>query len=96
MKKDFFIKIKRKCKKELKLYYKKMNVLYELFNDIHIADCEDEIFIFIKSMSMFEIEKMFDDIIIYLGNYNLEDAIYEPMIMKFEIMKYIQKIINGE
>jgi hypothetical protein len=96
MKRNFFKKLKRKCNKELKLYYKKMNILYELFNNFYIADCEDEIFIFIKSMSRYEIEKMFDDIILYFDNYDMAEAIYEPIILKSAIMVYIQKMRNEE
>jgi hypothetical protein len=92
MKLDFFRKIKRKCNKELKSYYRKMNIIYELFNDFFIADCEDEIFKFIKSMSMCEIEKMFDEIILYYDDYDIAEAIYEPIIIKCAIMVYIQKM----
>jgi hypothetical protein len=96
MKRDFFKKTKRKCYKELKSYYKKMGIIYKLFNDIHITDCEHEIFTFIQLMPFHEIEKMFDEIIINFYTYDLADAIYEPTILKFAIMAYIQKIRNGE
>ena len=44
MKKDFFRKLKRERHNELKYYYRKMNILYDLFNDYPIADCELDIF----------------------------------------------------
>ena len=96
MKRNFSRKLNRKCNKELKLYYKNMNILYELFNDIHISDNEDDIFAFIKSMPISEIEKMFDEIIIKFHTIDMSDAIYEPIIFKFEIMKYIRKVKTGE
>ena len=96
MKRNFFRKIKIKCNKELKVYYQNMNVLYDLFNDIHISDKEDEVFTFIQSMPISEIEKMFDEIIIKFHISDMEKAIYEPIIFKFEIIKYIQKMRNGE
>jgi hypothetical protein len=96
MKRNYFRKIKRKCNKELKLYYRNMNVLYELFNDIHISDKEDEVFTFIQSMPISEIEKMFDNIVIKFHTIDMADAIYEPIIFKFEIIKYVQKMRNGE
>jgi hypothetical protein len=96
MKRDFMRKIKRKCNKELKSYYKKMNILYELFDDYYISDCENEIFTFIKSMSRCEIEKMFDEIILNFNKYDMSDAIFDLKIFKFTIMVYVQKMRNGE
>jgi hypothetical protein len=84
-------KIRRKSNKELKSYYRKMNILYELFDDYYIADCEDEIFAFIKTMSVYEIEKMFDEIIIDFDKYDMADAIFDLLIFKFAIMVYMYK-----
>ena len=95
MKRNFFRKLKRKRNNELICYYRNMNVLYELFNDIHISDKEEEIFTFIQSMPVYEIEKMFDEIILYLDTYDMTEAMYEPILLKFAVMVYVQKLTNG-
>jgi len=96
MKKDYFKRLKRERHNELKYYYRKMNIIYDLFNDYPIADCEFEVFEYLQTMSVYEIEKMFVKICFEFDIYDMSGALGEPMLLKYEIMKYIQKIRNGE
>lgn len=95
MQKKFLRIAKRNAYKMQKIYYQRMRILYELFSDFHIADCEGEIITYIESMTHYEIDKMFDLIINNFDKNDMAEAMLEPMLLKFAIMVYIQQIRNG-
>jgi len=102
-KKNCFKKIKRERYRELKKYYNRIDLLYDLFNKepvITDRQIEKEVFDFIMSMTVYEVEKMFYSIFSTCEEYGIIRGLFEDNVSKFMIMLYIQQhkediITNG-
>jgi len=91
MLKDYFMKnIKRRTYKEMKLYFKNMSALYDLFNENELMKNENDVFEYIEDMPMNGIMEMLVSIIKRCDFLEMEDCYSNPVLFKLMIIEYIQ------
>jgi len=92
MLKDYYMKsIKRRSYKEMKLYFKNISALYDLFNENELMKNENDIFEYIESMPMNEIMEMLASIIKRCDFLEIDDCYSNSVLFKFMIIEYIQE-----
>jgi hypothetical protein len=94
MKKYFMREIKTNAYKELKLYYKNIALLYDIFSESKISNNENDVFLYIKMMKIDEINEMYDTLLAKCERLNIMDCYTNPLLFKFMVIQYVLEIIN--
>jgi hypothetical protein len=97
MRKDYFMKnVKKEAYKELKLYYRNISILYDLFSKDQLTENDDAILGYIKDMPISEIEKMYAYLIDRTDRLDIMECYLNPVIFKYMVIEYIQELRHIE
>jgi len=97
-KKKMFMKdVKRQAYKDVKLYLREIQILYEAFNNKKpIIKNEDVIFEYIRNMPISDIVEMFFNLLDRYDRLELRECFLKKTTFKFMVIQYIQEIRKNE